>query len=123
MNTEKQIRTEAHLNFLKKEFDEHVVDTQEAIRNIDKRSIIRSQQMNDLNSKMDDIIDTLSDSKLSSRKGVITQTIENTNSLSKIQTEMAAWKRASIIVGALISGLLLAARYLFVLLKQAIQNE
>jgi len=123
MDTEKQIRTEAHLNFLKKEFDEHVVDTQEAIRNIEKRSIIRNEQMISLDAKLDDVIDTLADSKLSTRKGVITQTIENTNNLSKIQTEMAAWKRASIIVGALISGLLLAARYLFVLLKQAIQND
>ena len=123
MGTEKQIRTEAHLNFLKKEFDEHVIDTQDAIKKIEKRSIVRNEQMITLDSKLDDVIDTLADSKLSTRKGVITQTIENTNSLSKIQTEMAAWKRASMIVGALISGLLLAARYLFVLLKQAIQND
>ena len=123
METEKQIRTEAHLNFLKKEFDEHVVDTQQAIRNIERRSIIRNEQMISLDAKLDDVIDTLADSKLSTRKGVITQTIENTNNLSKIQTEMAAWKRASMIVGALISGLLLASRYLFVLFKQMLQNE
>ena len=123
MGTEKQIRTEAHLNFLKKEFDEHVIDTQDAIKKIEKRSIVRNEQMITLDSKLDDVIDTLADSKLSTRKGVITQTIENTNSLSKIQTEMAAWKRASMIVGALISGLLLAARYLFVLLKQMINND
>ena len=123
METEKQIRTEAHLNFLKREFDEHVIDTQEAIKNIEKRSIVRNEQMISLDTKLDDVIDTLADSKLSTRKGVITQTIENTNNLSKIQTEMAAWKRASMIVGALISGLLLAARYLFVLLKQMINND
>ena len=123
MDTEKQIRTEAHLNFLKKEFDEHVLDTQEAIRTIEKRSVIRNEQMISLDTKLDDVIDTLADSKLSVRKGIITQTIENTNNLSKIQTEMAAWKRASVIVGAMISGLLLAARYLFVLLKQAIQSD
>ena len=123
METEKQIRTEAHLNFLKKEFDEHVLDTQEAIKTIEKRSIIRNEQMISLDTKLDDVIDTLADSKLSVRKGVITQTIENTQNLSKIQTEMRAWKRASVIVGGLIGGLLLAARYLFVLLKQMINND
>ena len=123
METEKQIRTEAHLNFLKKEFDEHVIDTQDAIRNIEKRSILRNEQMISLGKKLDDVIDTLADSKLSTRKGVITQTIENTDKLSKIQTEMAAWKRASVIVGGLAGGFLLAARYLFVLLKQAINND
>jgi len=123
MDTEKQIRTEAHLNFLKKEFDEHVLDTQEAIRTIEKRSIIRNEQMISLDTKLDDVIDTLADSKLSVRKGIITQTIENTTNLSKIQNEMAAWKRASVIVGGMIGGLLLAARYLFVLLKQMINND
>ena len=123
METEKQIRTEAHLNFLKKEFDEHVLDTQEAIKTIEKRSIIRNEQMISLDTKLDDVIDTLADSKLSVRKGVITQTIENTQNLSKIQTEMRAWKRASVIVGGLIGGILLAARYLFVLLRQMINND
>ena len=117
------IRTKERLEYLKKEFSDHVLDTQEAIRTIEKRSIIRNEQMISLDTKLDDVIDTLADSKLSVRKGIITQTIENTNNLSKIQTEMAAWKRASVIVGAMISGLLLAARYLFVLLKQAIQND
>ena len=72
MGTEKQIRTEAHLNFLKKEFDEHVIDTQDAIKNIEKRSIIRNEQMISLDTKLDDVIDTLADSKLSTRKVVIT---------------------------------------------------
>ena len=117
------IRTKERLEYLKKEFSDHVLDTLEAIRTIEKRSIIRNEQMISLDTKLDDVIDTLADSKLSVRKGIITQTIENTNNLSKIQTEMAAWKRASVIVGAMISGLLLAARYLFVLLKQAIQND
>jgi DNA transposition AAA+ family ATPase len=123
METAENIRTKAHLGFLKKEFDEHVVDTQEAIRKIEKRSIIRNEQMISLDKKLDDVIDTLADSSVSTRKGVITQTIENTNNLSKIQTEMAAWKRASVIVGGLVGGVLLAARYLFVLLKQAIQDN
>ena len=123
METAENIRTKAHLGFLKKEFDEHVVDTQEAIRNIEKRSIVRNEQMISLDNKLDDVIDTLADSKLSTRKGIITQTIENTNKLSKIQTEMAAWKRAIAIVGGLIAGIGLAARYLWVLLKQMIEND
>ena len=123
METADNIRTKAHLGFLKKEFDEHVVDTQEAIHKIERRSVVRNEQMISLDKKLDDVIDTLADSKLSTRKGIITQTIENTNNLSKIKTEMAAWKRASVIVGGLIAGIGMAARYLYALIGEIVKNE
>jgi hypothetical protein len=117
------IRTKEHLNYLKKEFNEHVIEVNDAIRNIEKRSIIRNEQMNALDNKLDSVIDALSDSKLSTKKGVITQTLENTDKLNRIQTEMAAWKRASIIVGGLLGFVTLGFRYLYVVIKQIIINE
>ncbi len=117
------IRTKERLEYLKKEFNDHVIETSNAIRTIEKRSVIRNGQMDDLNSKMDDVIDTLADSKLSSRKGIITKTLDNSDKIGVIENELAAWKRAVIIVGGLMTGLIFAGRYLWVVLTQLLKKE
>ena len=117
------IKTKERLEYLKKEFNDHVIDVSNAIRTIEKRSIIRNGQMDDLNRKMDNVLDTMNDSKYSTKKGVVTQTIENSNTLQRIQNEMAAWKRAMIIIGTLFTGLVFAGRYLWVLLKNILKAD
>jgi hypothetical protein len=117
------IRTKERLEYLKKEFSDHVIDVSNAIRTIERRSIKRNEQMDDLNRKMDNVLDTMNDSKYSTKKGVVTQTIENSNTLQRIQNEMAAWKRAMIIIGTLFTGLVFAGRYLWVLLKNILKSE
>lgn len=117
------IRTKERLEYLKKEFSDHVIDVSNAIRTIERRSIKRNEQMDDLNRKMDNVLDTMNDSKYSTKKGVVTQTIENSNTLQKIQNEMAAWKRAMIIIGTLFTGLVFAGRYLWILLKNVLKSE
>lgn len=117
------IRTKERLEYLKKEFSDHVIDVSNAIRTIERRSIKRNEQMDDLNRKMDNVLDTMNDSKYSTKKGVVTQTIENSNTLQRIQNEMAAWKRATIIIGTLFTGLVFAGRYLWILLKNILKSE
>lgn len=117
------IRTKERLEYLKKEFSDHVIDVSNAIRTIERRSIKRNEQMDDLNRKMDNVLDTMNDSKYSTKKGVVTQTIENSNTLQKIQNEMAAWKRAMVIIGTLFTGLVFAGRYLWILLKNVLKSE
>ena len=72
----KYTRAVEQLNFLKGEFDEHVIDTSRAIREtrediktIEKRSIVRTEQMNKLDSKLDKIFnESLEETKLALQK-------------------------------------------------------
>ena len=125
----KYTRAIEQLNFLKGEFDEHVIDTSRAIREtrediktIEKRSIVRTEQMNKLDSKLDKIFEQLNDSKYSNKKGLTTQTIENSERISILETEAKAWKRASVIIGGLIGSLGMLIAYFWKLFTQVIKN-
>ena len=125
-----QIREKEQLQFFKKEFMEHVIETSKTVKDnqgriaaMEKGKEQRSKQINKLDRKLDDVIDTLSDSKMSSRKGVITQTLTNTDKISSIENELAAWKRAIVILSALFTGLIFAGKYLFVVLKQLLKGQ
>lgn len=125
----KYTRAIEQLNFLKGEFDEHVIDTSRAIREtrediktIEKRSIVRTEQMNKLDSKLDKIFEQLNDSKYSNKKGLTTQTIDNSERISILETEAKAWKRASVIIGGLIGSLGMLIAYFWKLFTQVIKN-
>ena len=124
------IREKEQFQYLKKEFMEHVIETSKTVKDnqgriaaMEKGKEQRSKQINKLDKKLDDVIDTLSDSKMSSRKGVITQTLTNTDKISSIENELAAWKRAIVILSALFTGLIFAGKYLFVVLKQLLKGQ
>lgn len=127
---EKIIYTRAveQLNFLKSQFDEHVIDTSKSIRdtrtaidNIERRSVIRNKQMDKLDNKLDRIFETLNDDKYSKKKGITTQTIENSDRISILEGEAKAWKRAAILVGSLLSGVGMLIAYFWKLLTQVIK--
>ena len=119
----KDIRQEEQLNYLQKEFRHHVRGTAEAIRTIEARSVKRNEQMEKLDSKIDDILFTMNDSKYSTKKGVVTQTIDNSEKITMIQNELQAWRRAVVIIGAIFGGILLAGRYLWNIATNVIQNK
>lgn len=109
---------------------EHVIETSKTVKDnqgriaaMEKGKEQRSKQINKLDKKLDEVIDTLSDSKMSSRKGVITQTITNTDKINSIENELAAWKRAIVILSALFTGLIFAGKYLLVVLKQLLKGQ
>lgn len=127
MAEDNYIRTRERLEFLKKEFEAHVIDTSHAIREtrddireINKRSVRRNQQMDEIKSGLEDVIRTLSDDRNTSRKGVTSITLENSDRLSVLETEAKAWKRAAIIIGGLIGGLFTVATYAWTIVKKMI---
>ena len=130
MEDNKYIRTKERLEYLKKEFETHVLDTSQAIREtrkdikeINKRSESRDSSMQDMKKGIDDILRTLNDDNNTSRKGVTSITIENRDRLSVLETEAKAWKRAAIIIGGLIGGLATVSTYAWAIVKKMITNE
>jgi hypothetical protein len=124
------IREKEQLEFLKKEFVERVIETSNAVKDnkdridaMEKGKEHRSAQINKLDKKLDLLAETLNDDKYSSRKGVTSMTLDNHERISILEVEARAWKRASVIIGGLITGLIFAGKYLWTLLKQILSNE
>ena len=128
---EKLIRTVYQLEHLKEQFEDFVVDTSKSVVKTDMRLesmetgiAKREAQMDAIDDKVSTLVTLMRDGgDESSRKGVVTQTLENSNKISKLEIEIKAWKRAAVLIGGLTSGFILAGKYLFNLIKLSIGNE
>jgi predicted nucleic acid-binding Zn-ribbon protein len=128
---EKLIRTVYQLEHLKEQFEDFVVSTSKSVvktetrlEDMQKGIATREAQMDAIDSKVSTLVTLMKDGgDESSRKGVVTQTLENSNKISRLEVEIKAWKRAAVLIGGLISGFLLAGKYLFNLIKLSIENE
>jgi predicted nucleic acid-binding Zn-ribbon protein len=128
---EKLIRTVYQLEHLKEQFEDFVVSTSKSVvktetrlEDMQKGIAKREAQMDAIDDKVSTLVTLMKDGgDESSRKGVVTQTLENSNKISRLEVEIKAWKRAAVLIGGLISGFLLAGKYLFNLIKLSIENE
>lgn len=128
---EKLIRTVYQLEHLKEQFEDFVVDTSKSVVKTDMRLesmetgiAKREAQMDAIEDKVSTLVTLMRDGgDESSRKGVVTQTLENSQKISKLEIEIKSWKRAAVLIGGLISGFILAGKYLFNLIKLSIENE
>jgi predicted nucleic acid-binding Zn-ribbon protein len=128
---EKLIRTVYQLEHLKEQFEDFVVSTSKSVvktetrlEDMQKGIAKREAQMDAIDDKVSTLVTLMRDGgDESSRKGVVTQTLENSNKISRLEVEIKAWKRAAVLIGGLISGFLLAGKYLFNLIKLSIENE
>lgn len=125
---EQIIRTQYQLEHLKEKYDEFVMDTSRSIIKTESRLdqmaegiAKRESQMDDLSDKLDKVMLLMTDGgHESARKGVITQTIDNSRKIDALIQEAKTWKRAAIMVGGIIGGLFTLMGYLFKLGKNFI---
>ena len=103
-------RLQGQVEYFKDQFEDYIKDTSRSVRDTEEK-------IDKLESKVDKIVTVLNDGEFDQRQGVVTQTTLNTKKLNAIQRELIAWKRATIIVGAAISGIGVAIRYFWVLTK------
>lgn len=103
-------RLQGQVEFFKSQFEDYIKDTSMSVRHTEEK-------IDNLESKVDKIMSVLDDGEFNQRLGIVTQTTKNTRSLDAIKRELIAWKRATIIVGAAISGIGVTVRYFWALGK------
>ena len=111
-NNKDLYRLQGQVEFFKSQFEEYVRDTSNSVRSTEEK-------IDKLESKVDKIVTVLDDGKFNDRKGIISQTSKNAEKIDAIQKELAAWRRATVIVGTALAGIGVAARYLWTLTKNA----
>ena len=105
-------RLQGQVEYFKDQFEEYVKDTSRSVRDTE-------QKIDKLESKVDKIVTVLDDGEFNDRRGVISQASKNTEKINAIQRELIAWRRATVIVGTAVGGIIVAARYLWTLAKNA----
>lgn len=105
-------RLQGQVEYFKDQFEDYVRDTSNSVRSTEEK-------IDKLESKVDRIVNVLDDGRFNKRLGVVSQTSENSDKIEAIQKELAAWRRATVIVGTALAGIGMAARYLWTLTKNA----
>lgn len=95
-------RLKGHVSFMKEQQDSFSREILHSVRDT-------NESVKSLNSDMKDVMNALQDDKYTSRKGVITQTVENGEAIREIQEGLRLQRRLSVaigtIMGAIVSGI------------------
>ena len=90
-------RLKGHVSYMKEQQDAFSREILEGVRET-------NESVKDLNVDMKDVMNALQDDKYTSRKGVITQTVENGEAIREIQEGLRLQKRLWITFGTVLGG-------------------
>ena len=91
-------RLKGHVSYMKEQQDAFSREILDSVRET-------NESVKDLNTDMKDVMNALRDDKYTSRKGIISQTVENGNAIREIQEGIRTQKRVWLTIGTIVGGL------------------